>query len=48
MMRSAPDYIDATFAALAETYGSPEAYLRAEHGLDEAALAVLRDRLLEP
>lgn len=48
MMRSAPDYIDATFAALAEKYGSPEAYLRAEHGLDEAALAALRDRLLEP
>jgi protein-tyrosine phosphatase len=47
MMRSAPEYIDAAFAALVENHGSIEAYLAAVHGLDAAALADLRDRLLE-
>lgn len=47
MMRSAPEYIDVAFAALAENHGSVETYLAAVHGLDAAMLADLRNRLLE-
>ncbi len=47
MMRSAPEYIDAAFAALAENHGSVEAYLAVVHGIDAAALDALRERLLE-
>jgi len=47
MMRSAPEYIDATFGALAESYGSVETYLAAEHGVDAQALDRLRNLLLE-
>ncbi len=47
MMRSDPDYIDATFDALEQYHGSTERYLEAVHGIGPAERQRLRAFLLE-
>lgn len=47
MNRSAPEYIDATFAALDEDYGGIEGYLREAHGMGASDVAAMRDHALE-
>jgi protein-tyrosine phosphatase len=40
------DYLQAAYAAAEAAYGSRDAYLRDGHGLDDATLKRLRERLL--
>jgi protein-tyrosine phosphatase len=47
MMSAKKIYLDATFAAIRAQYGSVDAYLRDQIGLDSAALVSLRARYLE-
>ena len=47
MMGTEPAYIDAVFAAIDERYGSLEAYLERELGVDAAELAKLRELYTE-
>ncbi|MCK9540792.1 MAG: tyrosine-protein phosphatase [Novosphingobium sp.] len=47
MMRSAPEYIDATFTAIDEDFGGMEGYLHQGHGLGEAELRAMRGHVLE-
>ncbi|NMF96399.1 tyrosine-protein phosphatase [Aromatoleum toluolicum] len=42
-----PEYLNAALDAVRERYGSMEGYLKARAGLDERALAELRERWLE-
>jgi protein-tyrosine phosphatase len=41
------EYLDATFKAITEKYGSVDAFLKNEIGLDEARISLLRNRFLQ-
>jgi protein-tyrosine phosphatase len=47
MTRAYPEYIESTLDTLGQSYGSVEAYLDQELGVDRAAIDRLRDTLLE-
>ncbi|AIT79805.1 tyrosine-protein phosphatase [Novosphingobium pentaromativorans] len=48
LLAARPEYIESMFAELAERSGTPERYLRDTLGLDEGAIAAIREHLLEP
>ncbi len=47
LMRTEPAYIEATFEAIDAEYGSVEAFIRQELGVDDAEIERIRSRLLE-